>query len=106
MRPPAPPDPQDLVNGIDSAAAIGQLDVGEDEAGARMHGGLERGLTGSLDGNDVMSEAEHDLLEVGCDEQLILDYQHVGFHMLAIAARALAIRLGRLFRAMSRIRQI
>src|SRR5262249_33429272 len=75
------PDAQDLVDRVDSAAAIRQLYIGEDEARTRMHDGFERGMLGSLEGNDVVSEAEPDRFEIGCDGQLILDDQDVGFHM-------------------------
>ncbi len=58
--------------------AVGELDVGEDQAGFPVLGQRHRVGMGAGDADHVVAEIFHQALEVHRDKRLVLDDQHVG----------------------------
>src|SRR6185312_14530606 len=74
--------PQHLVDRIETGRAVGQLNVGEDDArplGLRQR---HRLLMSTSDTENAMAQAFHQTLEVERDEGFVLDDQYIGGNLL------------------------
>src|SRR3546814_10709517 len=64
---------EDVGDRIDARRAVGELNVGEDEAGivaaCRRHGGT----AGIGDGGDLVAETLHDAFQIHGDDRLVLE---------------------------------
>ena len=70
--------PEQLVDRIEAGRAVGELDVGEDQAGLLVLGERHGVRMGAGHADDVVAEIAHQAFEVHRDEGLVLDDQHVG----------------------------
>ena len=85
---------EEVVDRVDARAAVGELDVGEDDPRPRLLRELDRLAPRAGDPDDAVAEAGDDVLDVHGDQRLVLDDQHVGRHHRADLARRLVEQLG------------
>ena len=71
-------DAQHFVDRVEPGAAVGELNVGENDAGPLCFCERHRLGVGARDAEHPMAEAFHQSLEIERDEGLVLDDQHVG----------------------------
>ena len=69
---------QQFVDRVQTGGTVGQLDVGEDQAGLLVLGKRHRVGMGARDADHVVAEIAHEALEIHRDEGLVLDDQDVG----------------------------
>ena len=69
---------QDVVDGIETGAAVGQTNVGNHEAGLLRLGRFQGILVGARNGHDAMTQAFQDALQIQRDERFVLDDENVG----------------------------
>ena len=69
---------EDVLDRVDARAVVGELDVGEHQAGPLRHRLRDRLVAGDGDAGDVVAEVADDRLDVHRDDRLVLDDQHVG----------------------------
>ena len=67
-----------LIDRVEPGAAVGELDVGEDDAGPLGFGERHGLAMGARDAEHAMAKTFDQRLEIERDEGLVLDDQHVG----------------------------
>ena len=80
---------QNVVHGIDARAAIGQLDVRQNQSRPAVTHRRDRLGTGPRHAEIPVAEAFDQAFQVHGDEGLVLDDQHVGRHLLGDVAPCL-----------------
>ena len=69
---------QQLVDRIETRAAIGELNIGQDQARLLVLRQRDRIRMGARDADDVMAKILDEAFEIHRDERLVLDDEHVG----------------------------
>ncbi|MND84511.1 hypothetical protein D3C80_764030 [compost metagenome] len=69
---------EDVLDRVDARGAVGQLDVGQDQARLMARHGVDRLIVGGGRAGDAVAQLPHQAFDVGRDDGLVLDDQDVG----------------------------
>ncbi len=85
---------QYLVNGFQSRAIIGQLNVCQDQPGALCLGRSDRFFVSAGQAHHAMPQSFNEVFEIHCNQWLVFNDQYVGLDLLRNFASCLLQQLG------------
>ncbi len=80
---------ENVVDGVETRAAVGEVDIGKDEPRFALLDALDRFLARARDAGHGVAEILHHRFDVECNDRLVLDDEHLGRNLLGDLAAGL-----------------